>query len=541
MCRGMTSNSPALDFSMVMADAESRVGRISVRGRYHGSKRAIADDYAVTNEVLGKGCSGPIHLATSICDIKRKFAVKSFNLATLRKIEREHLKGELAIFLCMDHPHVGRLVDIYENEHTLKLVMECIDGGELLTRITQKKRFVEPEAADTMRQILLAVNYLHTHGIVHRDLKLENFLYDGEDSNHLKLIDFGFSKFFTRGRLKSTCGTLAYVAPEVLGESYGSQCDLWSAGVIAYVLLSGTMPFYGSKETKLDNISHGRYKMHKDVWDPLSSKSKEFVQCLLDTDPKVRLTAKQALAHPWIKERRGNAPMPPPRHVLNALSSWKSAPKLQRACLTLMAWSLNQEEHVKFRDYFLALDIDHDGAISLEELRRVMGKCRINTSKVEQVFNSISSNDDDEIHYSEFVAALMSDQVVEIQDDHLRATFRKFDKNNLGYITGKDFSSVVGFEYDGTKSSELLLEADTLEHDGRVDYHEFVQYVRSCSSNTTSGDKCIKHKSPVENFFNPRPMASRSGKVMDADLADQLTEKQVKKLHKQQQTCCTLM
>jgi calcium-dependent protein kinase len=531
-----------------MAVAESRVGRISVRGRYHGSKRAISDDYVVTDEILGKGCSGPIHLATSICDSKRRFAVKSFNLATLKRIERDHLKGELATFLCMDHPHVGRLVDIYENEQTVKLVMECIDGGELFTRITARKQFVESEAADAMRQILLAVNYLHSHSIVHRDLKLENFLYDAKDSNHLKLIDFGFSKFFHhQGRLRSTCGTLAYVAPEVLNENYGSQCDLWSVGVIAFVLLSGTMPFYGTREKKVDNIIRGDYQMKPEVWNSLSCKSKSFVQGLLCSDPKIRLDAKRALAHPWIKEHRGdNAPTPPPPHVIDALSSWKSAPKLQRACLTLMAWSLSQEEHAKFRDYFLALDIDHDGAICWEELRRVMDKRRIKTSKVDEVFRSFSSSsNNDEINYSEFAAALMSNQVVEIQDDHLRATFRKFDKSNSGYISGKDFSSVVGFEYDGTKSSDLLLEADTLEQDGRVDFHEFVQYVRSCSSRSSgsSGEQCTKHKSHVQTIFAPRVKSStsRPAKVMDANSIDQLTKDQARKALKQQQACCTLM
>merc|ERR1719359_1631643 len=106
--------------------------------------------------------------------------------------------------------------------------MECMAGGELFDRITSLKRFEEKDAAEATKQMLLAVNYVHSHGIVHRDLKLENFLYDTEGSTHLKLIDFGFSKFFnSKERMHTSCGTLAYVAPEVLGKSYTSQCDMW--------------------------------------------------------------------------------------------------------------------------------------------------------------------------------------------------------------------------------------------------------------------------------------------------------------------------
>lgn len=421
-------------------------------------------------------------MASAIFDVSRKFAVKSFDLRKLKGIERDHVKGELATFFCMDHPHVARLVDAYEIDHMLHLVMECIQGGELFDRLASKHRFGEEDAANAMRQILLAVNYLHSHGTVHRDLKLENFLYESEGSDHLKLIDFGFSKFFKgeQGRFNSTCGTISYIAPEVLTGSYGNQCDLWSAGVIGYVLLSGGMPFYGSGEEKMKQISQGNYEMKHRNWKTVSDAAKDFVKGLLNKDPAVRMTAPDALAHKWMLEGCKKLPsIDDPQKIAQALKSWSRAPKLRRACMTLMAWNLFDEDRVSYRDWFLALDLDHNGAISLAELQKLFVEtCKMDEDEADEIFASLSHTDQAEIYYSDFVAAIMSETDVEFADELLRTTFRKFDKSNTGKITPSDFVDIVGEEYDGTCSRSLILDADTISKDGEIDYDEFVHYVR---------------------------------------------------------------
>merc|ERR1719221_439021 len=149
--------------------------------------------------------------------------------------------------------------------------MECMEGGELFDRISELKRFGEPDAADAMWQMLLSLNYIHSHGIVHRDIKLENFLYDQKNSDHLKLIDFGFSKMWDPNiKMRISCGTLSYIAPEVLGKCYTSQCDMWSLGVIVFILLAGYMPFSGSEEQQVKNITQGNYKMKTERWHNVS-------------------------------------------------------------------------------------------------------------------------------------------------------------------------------------------------------------------------------------------------------------------------------
>merc|ERR1719215_476798 len=152
-------------------------------------------------------------------------------MGCLTKDKLEQLKAEVENYLSMDHPHIIRLYDVYESRQELFLVMECAEGGELFARLVEKKRFSEAEASDALRQMLLALNYIHSHGIVHRDVKLENFIYDRH--GHLKLIDFGFSKMWAASaneNMGDSLGTLAYAAPEVLQENYTSQCDMWSLG-----------------------------------------------------------------------------------------------------------------------------------------------------------------------------------------------------------------------------------------------------------------------------------------------------------------------
>merc|ERR1719433_1595447 len=155
--------------------------------------------------------------------------------------------------------------------------MECLEGGELFDRVIERKRFSENDASDAVRQMLLALNYLHSAGIVHRDLKLENFLYDKKGGDHLKLIDFGFSKVWDPNvKMHLSCGTLSYVAPEVLEKNYGSQCDLWSLGVICYILLSGQMPFAGSESVQTQNIKEGKYQMRPDKWSKVPKEAVHF-------------------------------------------------------------------------------------------------------------------------------------------------------------------------------------------------------------------------------------------------------------------------
>lgn len=474
---GQGGSGPNRQRSESLERAGSKVGKIALSGRYHRHPKKLEDDYEVTQKVLGSGYNGVVRMGISRVNKQQKVAVKAFKLGGLQGEKRQQLESEVEIFLVMDHPHVTRLFDVYESPEHLNLVMECMEGGELFDRVTELKQFSERDAADSVWQMCLALNYLHSHNIVHRDLKLENFLYDQKNSSHLKLIDFGFSKVWEPNvKMHVSCGTLSYVAPEVLDKNYTAQCDLWSLGVIVFILLAGYMPFSGSEAVQTRNISEGKYKMKPERWKNVSEEATGFVKALLQTDPKKRLTCQQALDHPWITNRHQYKGEVSPE-IVDALRQFGHATKFKRVCLEMMAWSLSNDERSKVRDYFVMMDKSQQGTITLTELREVMvNKFHIADGEVSEIFHALDTNHDEEIHYSDFLAAMVSTRIA-VHDDLLKQAFKKFDVDNSGYITVENLKEVLGEHHEGSEIEGLLAEAD-FTHDGRISYQEFVAYIK---------------------------------------------------------------
>lgn len=278
----------------------------AVDGRFHrGPGRSLEGDYTEHRwRVLGTGSNGSVRLGT--CRrTGAKVAIKHLDLKKAGPKGRAALITEMEILLSLDHTHIVRLVGVYETEDRLSLVMEYLEGGELFNRIKERVRFSEQEAAESIRQILRAVQYSHSMGVAHRDLKLENFLYDSRGGNSLKLIDFGFGRFCDtpESNMTDSVGTVAYLAPEVISKncSYNRRCDLWSTGVIAYVLLSGEMPFSADcQKQTLRDIRAANYSFSGEAWAGVSPEAQDFVRGLLQLRPEDRPSAEQALQHHWL-------------------------------------------------------------------------------------------------------------------------------------------------------------------------------------------------------------------------------------------------
>jgi calcium-dependent protein kinase len=271
-------------------------------GRIHKDSN-FEDEYIVLPQTLGSGKNGVVHLAVKKTDPMKKFAFKRLNLVHHDKELLDDIAIEVQNHVSVDHPHIAKLYDVYETQDHIDLFVEHLDGGELFDRVSDKPQFSEEEASDTLSQILSALKYLHSHGIVHRDVKLENLVYEEKGGTQLKLIDFGLSAAWnsqSADNLTRCCGTIAYCAPEVFRGSYTSQCDMWSLGVVGYILLTGRMPFFGAEHVQHMNICAGRYSMSSDRWSNISAEAKDFIVSLLTLDPNKRLTAEQALQHPWI-------------------------------------------------------------------------------------------------------------------------------------------------------------------------------------------------------------------------------------------------
>jgi len=219
------------------------------------------------------------------------------------------LKTEVDILKKVNHPYIVKCYDVIDDEKSNKLYlfMELMSGGELFDRIVDKGHFTENDAVVTTIKLVDAINYLHSLGIAHRDLKPENMLMtDQTPYAEVKITDFGLSKFFDEQSavMQTPCGTPGYIAPEVLRmKGYGKECDVWSLGVIIYILLCGFPPFYADNDAQLyEKIKRGEYEFLRPYWDPISENAKDLIRRMLTVDPKRRITCTDALQHPWLKD-----------------------------------------------------------------------------------------------------------------------------------------------------------------------------------------------------------------------------------------------
>jgi calcium/calmodulin-dependent protein kinase I len=233
------------------------------------------------------------------------FALKVINKKNLDEDDLSILESEVSIMRQISHENIVSLYDVFDSRSKMCLVLDLLEGGEVFDRIIEKGHFSEKDAARSFGQMVAALAYLHSKKIVHRDLKPENLLFASKNNEaDLKLIDFGLAGSCAHKPLKTPCGTPNYVAPEILKrQPYGTQVDMWSAGVILYIILCGFPPFYDENDDMgrlYRKIKRADYDMPSPYWDNISDLAKDLIRKLLNPDPKKRLTAQQTLRHKWV-------------------------------------------------------------------------------------------------------------------------------------------------------------------------------------------------------------------------------------------------
>ncbi|KAJ1692729.1 hypothetical protein LUZ63_009427 [Rhynchospora breviuscula] len=275
---------------------------------------SFLEDRYLLGPQLGWGQFGVIKSCTDLVT-GETLACKSISKDRLISSEDlNSVKLEIEVMACLSgHPNVVDLKAVYEEEEYVHLVMELCAGGELFHRLEKHGRFSEHEAAVLFRNLIEVVMYCHGKGIVHRDLKPENILLVSKSAySQIKLADFGLATYITPGKsLHGMVGSPFYIAPEVLSGGYTEAADVWSAGVILYILLSGIPPFWGKTKSRIfESIRSNELQFPSDPWDHVSDPAKELISGMLKRDPRQRLSPKQVLDHPWITKHSNQPPTP---------------------------------------------------------------------------------------------------------------------------------------------------------------------------------------------------------------------------------------
>lgn len=410
--------------------------------RCHFLPRRFEDDFELDNEVLGTGYGGDVLLGRSRFTGAR-VAVKSFSAEGAADQRVDAALDEAQIYLALDHPHIVRLHDVYVAEAEVQLVMECMDGGEFFDRIRSDAPFSEQSAGMFLRQILLALAYLHRQNIAHCDVKLENFLLEQKGGDVVKLCDFGFSQLCPpNSALYKPYGTTRYMSPNVFQGCYTETSDLWSLGVAAYIMLTNRMPFTGEESDVREAVLAGSWDDGQKLWGRHSPAALDFVRGLLHRDSRERLSAEAALAHPWLRAQAPEAVLD--ASVLGALRSFSAASPLQRASFTALAWAPGSAEAAALRQTFLALNSSNTGVLSRQELETALqAHYGLPAAQVDALFATLDLSGEGVITYSDFLACMVASDRVTLRREQAQEVFAAFDQEGCGSLTRRSFERLV--------------------------------------------------------------------------------------------------
>jgi len=444
------------------------------------NKAPLRQVYSVSRTSLGEGGFGMVSKATHKVS-KMRHAVK---FLPKERTDAKDFGNELLICASMDHPNIVKVYDIFEDQRAYYLVMELCAGGELFQMLCDCMRFSEAQAATIMRQVLGGVRYMHAQGVCHRDLKPENFLLHaagGIEQATLKIIDFGIACRFVPGEvLTNTSGTAFYMSPQVIQGGYNELCDVWSSGVVLYILLCGYPPFMGRTEDEiLSRVCSGRYSFPENDWKGVTDDAKSLIGKLLAYAPKQRCSAEAALEEPWLKDASGCAPDTPLQAShLDSLRSFSGSNRLKRAALHCIARRMSEQDIQQLKGVFLSMDKNKDGVVTLQELQD--GLDRLGSKElfddIKDLMNEADMNQNQVLDYTEFIAATLNSRAFQ-EERAMWAAFCVFDADGDGAITRQELESALQDEelqeVMGSKSVQLAMQECDADTDDRIDFQEF--------------------------------------------------------------------
>lgn len=469
--------------------------------------RDVRQYYEITNTELGKGSYGTVQLGR-LRGTKLHRAIKIIDKAKVNHVERFQL--EVEIMMRLNHPTILRLFDYFEDEFSIYLILEVCSGGELFGHIIEHQSFNEHEARIIFKQISKAIYYCHLNGVCHRDLKPENFIMVSK--NHpflLKVIDFGLSRTFpnsdngsltphdlnalqlpklrrqTKAILRTKAGTPFYIAPEVLSGNYTEKCDVWSCGVILYILLCGYPPFYGDNNKEiLDSVRTGKLDFPDLEWKDKSPEAIDLIKKIL-CPPETRLFADEVIKHPWMQSKTLKTHATNFEKLFSNMKLFAKLSPLKKSILFFIAHNLYEEDLMTLHDYFYLLDPSDQGCLQSTDFQKVTSeKFKVDTKEAESVFQGLDFFSTGKVSFTQFVAStipleyLTTEKKLNIflklcdvdRDEHLSLTdFKRF--LNIQF----KFRSDVSTSFKGELVEEFS--NSKLNGAGFEDFKEFFAHV----------------------------------------------------------------
>ena len=466
----------------------------------NGNEKIISKNTSKLEEIyklerqIGEGGYGQVFLVRH----KKMNMLRAMKIIPVNsKNEEEKTDEEIELLRQLDHPNIVKLFEYFSDEDKYYLITEYCRGGDLFDLIKKKKRFSEMSASYIMYQIFRALLYCHyTHHLVHRDIKPENIVVYkknniGEDLYDVKLIDFGISKIFNKVEVNNDHkikGSLNYIAPEVLKRTYDEKCDIWSCGVILYILVIGNYPFNGNNKNEiLSNIEKGNYTFPEGFIRNASPEIRDLIQQCLQVNPSSRISAKKALNHPFFdlyetKEFFIHVTESFLNKTINNIKKYERKNSLQELTFSYLVHNYpNQEEINLLYRVFSKFNQNNDGKLTKEELKngllQYLFKDEKNKDNAEneanEIFKKLDENNNGYIECEEFVRAGIDKKILK-NKKVLRFTFDFLDKNKNDEVSVEELKEVFGIVNPEEEKAivDLIKSIDT-DLDGKISFEEY--------------------------------------------------------------------